>query len=1012
MTLHHLFYFPVKKITVRLFVLLFFCHSVLYAQTARYVLTQYNSENGLPQNTVKAIKFDRNGFCWLATETGIVRFDNRNFKTYGSDIIKALKGERISAMITDTAGNILVQNISQQNFKIPASSSLFTIIPTLTHNNFSFVKTGYIIKSPTMDSLWEAIYTQKSIPILKEPGGLKNGHIYLFFGDEAYFIYNNRIVPLKPNDADPTGSLIVNDTYYLQLWRNNKSRIWHNGTELSIPITGDIVANKAYMEGNFNTLWCEEGAYVYAGGSLYELFYHNGQLQSNTVASNLTIENPLCIAYRPDIKTYFIGTGTQGFFTIKLSDFAYPDIPKQSGPENYYTITKTSKDEVIVHNAVIKPDNSALYAALNNHDSRASYTDTADRVYYENSFYLSRYNTRTGKVDKTLTQLDNRLLEIVPDEQDNTLLLCTHTSLYKVTREGIIIWQKKFPENMKATGFSPVNRDMYLLSTSAGLKWYNMRQHVITQTILDSFQVRTVYRDHLHRLWIGTDGKGSYLYANNTLYNLPAGPRGAFKSIHSFIKDGSDHFWLPTNNGLYKVAITTLADFVTGKSDNISWLTFNQTNGLRTNEFNGGANPNFQWLQDGALVLPSINGLVKFYPDRIQSDFPKERILIDDINIDGENITPGNINEIIYLQPNFQTLNIKVTCPYFGNNDNLQLQYKIGSSDGQWVPVPASGIISINQLPANNYTLIIRKAGSSPTTPNGSINLKVVVQPFFYQTLWFFLGIILLIVGFGYWYSRRRLHKLEKEKVKIEKIVELRTTELSTAVQQLEYSQTALQKSNEVKEQIITTVLHDLRSPLYSMRVTGKALLKNWEQNPEENLNQVKGLHHLIGELSRFTDQFFSWAISQQEHFTVKKVHFPLQQVFTDLEALFKEILQVNNNVFQVKNTNIQCFTDRDMLILILRNLVDNANKNTENGTVSMTAVSLPNGFAIRVADTGKGLNAFQIDNFLNKDIAVKNGRMGSVIILEMLQNINGELLIQSEPGKGTVFTIQVYSAE
>lgn len=990
---------------------LFICNTLLLrAQPDKYVLHQYNSENGLPQNTVKFIQFDKSGFCWLATESGIVRFDNHNFKPYGSDLIRGLRAERISAMMADSSGNIMIQNIDNQNFTIRSSSDLNSFVPVKTHNDFSFVNLGYVLKNPVMDSLWESIRRKVNVPLLKQTIGLRNGDIYMFYDDDAYFITKNKVTPLIPYSTQPLGTLILNERYFLQIWSDNHIKTWYNGVGETGRILGDIATNKDFLKGNFKALWCNRGAYIYSGGNLYELNYTEGYINSKLVIGNLNIELPLCIAYRPEINTYYIGTGTQGLIAVKVPDFIYPQIPEKSGPQNYYAIAKTSDDDIIVNNAIIRPDNSAIYAALNNIDSRAFFCDDKDNIYYESGFSLFRYNARNGLIDKNILLLDNRLIDILADKDGGSLLLCTHTRLYKITPAGKVIWQKKFPEGIKAAGLLPLNNKEYLMSTSTGLKWYDLDKNHITKTVLDSFRIRTFYRDKAKRIWIGTDGKGSFLYAGNRLYALPAGPRNAFRSIHSFIEDGKGNFWLPTNNGLYKATVNSLVDFVTGKSDNVYWFTFNQGNGLRTTEFNGGANPNFQWLKDGALILPSINGLVKFYPDRLKSDFPQERIFIDEITIDGQNIDLSTLNGKLKLKPTFQILNFKITCPYFGNTENLKLEYKLGTDNGQWIGIPSSGIISINRLPANDYTLTIRKAGGSLSTPNDSIRVMLEVSPFFYQTVWFFSGILVLIICMGYWYSRRRLVKLEKEKLKIEQIVEVRTMELSSAVQQLEHSKTALKKSNEVKEQIIATVLHDLRSPLFSMRMTGKALVKNWNESVEENLNQVKGLNHLIGELSRFTDQFFSWAASQQDHFRIEKTHFSLQHLFDDIESLFKEILLVNNNKFQNNFTDIECFTDKDILVLILRNLVDNANKNTENGTISIAAFSIWNGFKIEVSDTGKGLNAFQIENFLDKDKAVKNGRMGSVIILEMLSNINGELFVNSEEGKGSVFTIQVYS--
>ena len=985
-----------------------FFQIVVYPQSDNYVIRQYTSENGLPQNSVKAIKFDKSGFCWLSTESGIVRFDNTNFKHYGSDIIKGLKSERISAMMSDTAGTILAQGLDYQNIKIAGSSSLFSYLPVLTDTNISFVSTGYITQTPTMDSIWETIMKGATIPLMKEPGGLKNGDIYLFQGGNAWFISKSTAVKLKPFESEPVGSMVINDNYYLQLWPGNQITSWDNGVGQSGHIDGDIGSNKHFLKGDFKTLWCEQGSFIYAGGSLYELNYKNGKVDSRCVVSNLNLEMPLCIAYRPDLNTYFIGTGTQGMFAIKVSDFIYARIPRESGPENYYTIGKTSEDNIIVTNAIVQPDNSSFYAPLYNSRSRAMYTDSADRVYFESEFQLFRYNARTGIIDRDILQLDNRLMAIVPVPEDGTLLLCTHTTLYKTTKEGRIIWQHKFPKDIGVVGLMPLKNSGYLLATTQGVKWYNINEHTISRSILDSFSVRNFYLDKQNRLWIGTDGKGSFLYANNELHALPPGPRGAFSSIHSFIEDKNGNFWLPTNNGLYKIQVDALADFVTTKENPFFCFSFNTANGLRTNEFNGGANPNYQWLQDSALILPSINGLIKFYPNRLTSVFPQERIFIDEMSIDGQQIMLADINETIQLKPTFQTLNIKITCPFFGNKEDLKLEYNIGKDIERWTPVPSSGIISINTLPAGEYKLIFRKAGGIHDIPNGSITIKIIVSPFFYETGWFFSGVVLLIICLGYLYSRRRLAKLEKEKLKIEKIVELRTEELNAAIQQLENSETALKQSNHVKEQIIATVLHDIKSPLFSMRMAGKSLVKNWKNSNEENFNQVKGLNQLIGELGRFTDQFFSWAASQQEHFKVNKTKFSLQDIFRDIEALFKEILQVNNNKFSIAETNIQCYTDKEILVLILRNLVDNANKNTENGIIRIEATVIPEGLQIQVSDTGKGLNTFQIENFLNRDKAVKNGRLGSVIILEMLDKLGGELLVSSENGEGAVFTVMI----
>ena len=49
-----------------------------------YSIVHYNSDNGLPQNSIDAMSFDKNGFLWLATQMGIVRFDGQHFREYNT----------------------------------------------------------------------------------------------------------------------------------------------------------------------------------------------------------------------------------------------------------------------------------------------------------------------------------------------------------------------------------------------------------------------------------------------------------------------------------------------------------------------------------------------------------------------------------------------------------------------------------------------------------------------------------------------------------------------------------------------------------------------------------------------------------------------------------------------------------------------------------------------------------------------------------------------------------------
>lgn|GEM_PF-6835710 len=62
----------------------------------------------------------------------------------------------------------------------------------------------------------------------------------------------------------------------------------------------------------------------------------------------------------------------------------------------------------------------------------------------------------------------------------------------------------------------------------------------------------------------------------------------------------------------------------------------NKKNGLNTNEFNGSGKPSYQWLSDSALVLPSIDGMAEFQPQKLPIVLPDRPIYIDEILLNGK----------------------------------------------------------------------------------------------------------------------------------------------------------------------------------------------------------------------------------------------------------------------------------------------------------------------------------------------------------------------------------------
>lgn len=985
---------------------------ITYGQAPHYVINHYTSENGLPQNSIKYLLFDKNGYLWMASESGLIRWDNKEMKVFGLDNIEGLKDERIHELKLDTSGNVFAKNLNGQtiitspadNFSSPNARLLKELDP------YYYPTWGYLNKNPLIGSLWDSVRAISNLPSIRRHASLANGDIYLISFKDIYYITQGYKFLKRWTDY-PVANIAVGNQYLMQCWKGGRVAVWNKGNLLrQTRLEGDVLYNEQYLQGEFKTFWCPTGSFVYAGSDLFRIYSEQGHITTKLVLQGISIESPACIYYLPKNNTYYFGSNTEGLYVIKVSDFRIPKIPKATGADNFYTIARLPGDSLIVRNTIIPPQGAAYFKDFSSDYFVASFVDAEGIMYYGLGYSLASYQAKTNK-RRTLLPLDEQLVSILPFQTDR-LLLCTHASFWIVSKEGKVYKQSRLPidyDDVMAKGLYPLGGSRYMLLTSQGAKWYNLKTNVIEKSILDSISLRSFYRDTKGRFWFSSDGNGGFMYTKGKLYALPLGPRNALKSIHTFIDDHNGNFWLTTNNGLYKVQIQQLVDYLTKGDVDLHFYALDNKDGLPTNEFNGGADPAYQWLSDGTLVLPSMHGLVEFKPDSLNVLLPEKKIFVDHIQVDSSIIQLTELNEIIELKPSFNQLEIKVSCPYFGNTRNLELVYRI-IGEGQkspWIPVPSSEVINVNRLPAGDYSVAIKKVGYALDENTQQLVLHVAVLPYFYNTWWFYSLILLLFAVSGYIISRQRIATLKRKNLEIERIVAARTAELRHTTDKLEISEIALKRSNKVKEQIIAMVLHDLRSPVRFLGTISKNMIRQFMDRPrEDNLDNLKKLHKSIGLLWSFIEQFFAWAVSQQNDFRVKITEVAIQDIFDNVNQFYHEILTYNGNELEIEPSNLIWNTDSDILTLIVRNLLDNANKYTEDGKIWIHTAIVGGKLNILVKDTGRGLNDRQVQYYMDAVNAEHREGNGSMVILQMLRRIGGNLSIQTKMGEGSEFTI------
>lgn len=254
--------------------------------------------------------------------------------------------------------------------------------------------------------------------------------------------------------------------------------------------------------------------------------------------------------------------------------------------------------------------------------------------------------------------------------------------------------------------------------------------------------------------------------------------------------------------------------------------------------------------------------------------------------------------------------------------------------------------------------------------------------------------------------NNRSLHKKNIE-------IEKQSADITAKALLLEEQTAQLTELNAVKNRLFSIVSHDLRTPIYGLR----NLFKNMQQYDLPG-NEIKVLvPDILNDLNYTTglmENLLQWAKSQMQGSNIHPQLIDITQLIDNIKKVLR--LQAENKriYLEAKATEpVYIFADKDMIDLVLRNLLSNAIKFTpENGKVSVEVDVKDEQVKVLVKDTGMGMSKenmsqlFGNNYFTTKGTANEAGTgLGLMLCKEFLQKNNGEIFVQSELGKGSVFS-------
>ena len=243
---------------------------------------------------------------------------------------------------------------------------------------------------------------------------------------------------------------------------------------------------------------------------------------------------------------------------------------------------------------------------------------------------------------------------------------------------------------------------------------------------------------------------------------------------------------------------------------------------------------------------------------------------------------------------------------------------------------------------------------------------------------------------------------LEAMNQNLEQIITERTGELVTA--------------NRVKDQLLSVVSHDIKSPINSLQGLLK-IYNNGGISQEEFKNYSKHIEGDLGKTGLLIDNILYWTASQLKGLEIKSERFDANNLMQQNVDLFSTIAASKGIMLKTSNENCLVNFDRNILDLTLRNLLANAIKfSNEKSDIIIQSVKQGDTILIQVIDFGLGMSQELINALQNHDLYTtslgtnneKGTGMGLSFSMDFLKKAGGNLLIDSKIGEGSTFTIVI----